>query len=253
MSGSAKHTELDRDQELDPDTLSGTDQVAFYDLKEHEDCYNVLMSTRFDCSSLTFTQSLVLTNTSVDTSVESIINALPSKNHTTQKFVYRLNAMKLLLNYVKRTQCTHPALVAQWEGLITAVAVEIEDLVQNAMKQWVTYDTGETKRDGLRTVHPAIIHCIMGVSREPCNFILSSLKAILSLAANMQDAQAQQFMQQHLSHAPNTLATTLHFLNLPPPLQFYIICSHCLTLYHELDHMQLLETCTTRNLDGVGQ
>jgi hypothetical protein len=150
--GQAKHTESDGNEELDPDTLSGADQVAFYDLKEHEDQYNVLMSTQFDCSSLTFTQSLVLTNTSAAIDVESIINALTSKNHTTQKFVHRLNAMNLLLDYLKGTECVHPALVAQQEGLITAVTIEIEALAQNATKQWFAYTTGETRRDVLSIV-----------------------------------------------------------------------------------------------------
>ncbi|KAG8687180.1 hypothetical protein FRC11_007643, partial [Ceratobasidium sp. 423] len=153
-SSPAENAELDEAEDLDPDTLSGADQVAFYDLKEHEDRYNVLMSTRFDYSSLAFTENLVPVDTPIGIDVESVINALPSNNHATQKFVYRLNAMKLLLDYVRSTQCAHPALVAQREALIAAITVETDDLVQNAMNQWAICATGETKRHGLRVVHP---------------------------------------------------------------------------------------------------
>ncbi|KAF8686772.1 hypothetical protein RHS04_00004, partial [Rhizoctonia solani] len=257
-------------KDLDPGTLSGADEVAFYDLQEHEDRYEVLLSTSFDFSSLAFTQNLAPTSTPTNVDVESIINALPANNPGTQKFVYRLNAMKMLLGCVQATQCAHPALMGQRSALITALTVDIDDFVQSGMNQWALCTTEATKRHGLRVVHAAnrrdfvyssplalsimvltaLIHSIMGVSRESCDFILASLKAILLMAANMQDAQAQRFIMQHLSHAPNTLATTLHLLNLPPPLQLYVVCPHCSALYQEFDHAQLPGTCTARNFDS---
>ncbi|CCO37521.1 hypothetical protein RSOLAG1IB_08625 [Rhizoctonia solani AG-1 IB] len=141
-------------KDLDPDTLSGADEVAFYDLKEHEDRYEVLLSARFDFSSLAFAQDIVPTNTPIDTDVESVINALLPNHHATQKFVYRLNSMNLLLDYVRATQCAHPTLVMQRNALITALTVDIDGLVQNAMQQWVVYTTEVTKKHGLQVVHP---------------------------------------------------------------------------------------------------
>jgi hypothetical protein len=150
-SPSTKPTESEVVNILDPDTLLGADQVAFFDLKEYEDHYDILMSTSFDFCSLNFTQSIIPTECP-DINTEALINALPARSPSTQKFIYRLNALKLLLGYVCATQCAHPTIVAQKEALTTAITVKFDELVYNARRQWSLQSSGIQEGHGLRVV-----------------------------------------------------------------------------------------------------
>jgi hypothetical protein len=148
-SSSTEPVKPDEIEILDPNTLLGADQVAFFDLKDHEDRYDVLLSTKFHFPSLDFCHNPVPTG---PINAEMVVNALSSSKHATQKFMYRLNALNALLEYVRGTQCAHTALLAQREALITALTIELNDLTQNAIQQWELQSNGRQDECGLRVV-----------------------------------------------------------------------------------------------------
>ncbi|KDN41651.1 hypothetical protein RSAG8_07329, partial [Rhizoctonia solani AG-8 WAC10335] len=66
---------------LEPDMLLWVDQVAFFDLKEHEDHYDIVVSTSFDFSLLNFTQTPIPTN-QLDIDTKAVVHVLhPSMQH----------------------------------------------------------------------------------------------------------------------------------------------------------------------------
>ncbi|KAG8706328.1 hypothetical protein FRC11_008323, partial [Ceratobasidium sp. 423] len=190
---------------LDPEKLPGADQAAYYDLEEFEQQLGIGISSssEFNCLSLHFL---------------SILNYLEKKHHTTQQLTYLTNMFQALAINVRSVQCIHPALVSQRNTLAWVAELELEALKQRVLDAFLLQADNKIELNGLRVIDPgprhvrtfssplatsamvltAIIHCLMGVGREDCNFILAAIQGLLTLSAELQGDRSQQFMVEHI-------------------------------------------------------
>lgn len=93
----------------------------------------------------------------------------------------------------------------------------------------------------------AMLHCMMGVARDHCNFVLKCLRVILQLAVQAQNLRAQQ-SSAFLNSIPITLPTALQYLGLQDHLNIYTVCRTCHALYNQDSNTP--DTCTSVNIDG---
>ncbi|QRV87067.1 Transposase family Tnp2 protein [Ceratobasidium sp. AG-Ba] len=257
---------------LDPEQLAGADCTAFYDLEELEELYQSYRSTNIKISALSFLADITVDAGFVPDSV-SVMTLLVPAHHATQQFSHKIQGLKSISLQLNGIECGHPSLVAQRDSLKYAVDLDVESLVQGA---WDYYRSERdhgllTVQCGLRVadvesnhlVRPfssplalsviiltAVIHTIMGVGRESCNYILSALRCALAMAASIQTVQSTRCISEHLKDIPTTLPTALHYLNLSPRFHTYTVCPKCSALYDEQSGLAIPQACTKQDLDG---
>ncbi|KAG8711063.1 hypothetical protein FRC08_016364 [Ceratobasidium sp. 394] len=240
---------------LDPDLLSGADQTAFYDLEELEDQHNSYISRPLELSALSFVPDKVLRPDYLPDPT-SIFDLLQLAHPATQHLNYKLRGLKSILLQLADIECGHPTLIVQRDSLRRAIKLDIHGLVMAVWKERSSQQSEHLMRpftSPLATsviILTAVIHAVMGVGRESCNYILSALRCTLTMAASMQSANSSSFIQEHIGEIPTTLPTALHYLNLSPQFHTYTVCPKCSALYDEASGVTTPQKCSGRKQDG---
>ncbi|KAG9099708.1 hypothetical protein FRC06_004926 [Ceratobasidium sp. 370] len=224
---------------------------------------------KFDIQSL---RDSLATGHTLPQGLETLLRYLPPALPSTKQLEYQARGYMNLITSLGSLQCTSKRLNARRIELIAMVSAELDKLLAAASGELETQASIGTHHDGLRRIHSAstnseryvspvvfavvvlisIIHCMMGVARDHCNFILQCLRFILGLVAKMQDSQhAHIFASNHIDPIPATLPTALQYIGLQDDLDSYVVCPACDTLYKEDDTTDIPERCSYVNLDGA--
>ncbi|KAG9097671.1 hypothetical protein FRC06_007326 [Ceratobasidium sp. 370] len=262
------HTEVDDLEIADPIALSEDDQAAFQELQDLEEHFNMYQAVRFNPALIRFASEA---RNVVFKDYASVLSGLSLTDPESRHVSYRLRGFQSLIPELEAIRCTHPGLVSQRDDLLSAIKLEIERMLSRLRDERDSHTPAEIL--GMRNVsidtHPpyqyvsplvtsaivlvSIIHAIMGVARDHCNFILSSLRAIIYMTAKVQDGDLGGSIAHHINSFPITLPTALHRLSLSLTFDLYASCPKCCTLYRQSVPMDLSipEVCTARNLDGA--
>lgn len=97
----------------------------------------------------------------------------------------------------------------------------------------------------------AIAHCMMGVARDHCNFLLKCLRCILRLAAQIDASRNEVYISRNIDSIPITLPTALHYLDVEDNLDFYVVCPSCDKLFKQNSSNAIPDICNNTSIDGI--
>ncbi|QRV74636.1 Transposase family Tnp2 protein [Ceratobasidium sp. AG-Ba] len=256
----------------DPAGLTEGDEDIFYELQELEEAYNLYSLATFPLKLVLFLP--VDPPHLAPNDPGSILYALVPNDPETQHVMYRMRGLQSLLPQVCSVDCAHPGLVAQRDDLLSTISFEMNQMLSELWKEKELQRTMSisTSAQGIRRVGAgqkpisrytsslvtsamiltAVVHTIMGVARNHCNFVLAALRVLITMTSKQLESNVTSHIRQQLNDIPMTLPTALHRLNLSPEFDIYVCCPDCSTLYPSLGKGELSTPafCNTRDLDG---
>ncbi|KAG8750094.1 hypothetical protein FRC11_010756, partial [Ceratobasidium sp. 423] len=260
------------DSEIE-DTLSPEDSVTLNELRFLQQRFEDYSQSPFNLSNLVF-RNMAGGESELESQfrdIETILGMFPPALASMKQLVYRVRGYQSILATLDGMEILTGPLQSRHSSLHSTVVLELDRLriaIQSEHKYRIEQDD---RHKDIRRVHLvssalgcvmspvvkaaiiliAICHCMMGVAREHCNFLLQGMRIMLQLVADMQDTRSQAIFSNHIDPIPITLPTALHYLELHDGVDMYTVCPSCDTLYKEDGSNDVPERCTAVNLDGV--
>ncbi|KAG9120335.1 hypothetical protein FRC07_004209 [Ceratobasidium sp. 392] len=119
------------DAEASP-ALSEEDNVAYQDIQDLEEHFNMYQAVRYNISLASFvpnSQDVELKD------LASVQSALSPTDPEARHILYRLKGFYNLIHELRAVRCTHPSLLSQRDNLTTASELEIERTLRSLQEE----------------------------------------------------------------------------------------------------------------------